>query len=156
VDCIQLVTVAEPIVESAPTASLPCIRCGDCVDACPMHLMPQLLHASHAAQDWPALEKLAVHSCIECARCDSVCPSRIPLATEFRQAKWVLKNQQEERRQTELARQRYQARAARLQEEQQERARQLALRKSSRQLAPEVLKALQTPGQVSSPKSDDA
>ena len=66
---------------------LPCIRCGDCVTACPAHLMPQELHRAVKGQRLDALEDLGLFDCIECGCCDVVCPSHIPLTESFRAGK---------------------------------------------------------------------
>ena len=66
---------------------LPCIRCGDCVTACPAHLMPQELHRAVKGNRLDALEDLGLFDCIECGCCDVVCPSHIPLTENFRAGK---------------------------------------------------------------------
>ncbi len=78
----------------APFASLvrrrawPCIRCGYCVDACPMNLDPQRLGllARNEAFDEMA-EEHHLMDCFECGSCSFVCPSHIPLVHRFRVAK---------------------------------------------------------------------
>ncbi len=66
---------------------LPCIRCGDCAQACPVDLQPQQLHRAASAGDEPALARLRLGDCIECGCCDYVCPSRIPLTARFHVAR---------------------------------------------------------------------
>jgi electron transport complex protein RnfC len=66
----------------------PCIRCGYCVDACPIFLNPSKLgllaeHGRHQsmANDFHLMD------CFECGCCTFVCPSHIPLVQHFRIAK---------------------------------------------------------------------
>lgn len=64
-----------------------CIRCGRCVDACPMFLTPNAFAVcSRNALLDEALD-LDIRSCIECGCCDYVCPSRIPLVHLIRRCK---------------------------------------------------------------------
>ena len=66
---------------------LPCIRCGDCVTACPAHLMPQELYRAVKSERFETLDDLGLFDCIECGCCDVVCPSHIPLTEGFRAGK---------------------------------------------------------------------
>jgi electron transport complex protein RnfC len=65
----------------------PCIRCGQCVESCPVGLEPLNLHKAlkQGAADLAWSEGLGF--CIECGICSFVCPSRVPLAAEFQAAK---------------------------------------------------------------------
>ncbi|MBU0573256.1 MAG: electron transport complex subunit RsxC [Candidatus Margulisbacteria bacterium] len=57
----------------------PCVKCGRCVDHCPMFLVPTRLasYAEHDVNDefddWGGMD------CIECGSCSYVCPANIPL-----------------------------------------------------------------------------
>ena len=62
---------------------MPCIRCGDCIEACPAGLQPQELLMAALTGNTPDLLALGVTECIECGACDYVCPSHIPLTTQF-------------------------------------------------------------------------
>lgn len=64
-----------------------CIRCGRCVDACPMGLEPVLLNRLYKAGDLDQLEKNAAQDCIECGCCLYSCPANVPLLDNIRQAK---------------------------------------------------------------------
>ena len=55
-----------------PTA---CIRCGRCVAACPMHLMPTKLEQAVERQDVEALQSLDIMTCMECGCCSFSCPA---------------------------------------------------------------------------------
>jgi electron transport complex protein RnfC len=76
-------------VEAAPGAGreMPCIRCGRCVAACPMLLMPSQLGTYARIARWDDVERFDVLDCIECGCCGYVCPSRIPLVQLFRLGK---------------------------------------------------------------------
>ena len=69
-----------------------CIRCGKCIDVCPMHLMPIFLHRAQKNGDLEKLEKGHVTDCIECGSCAYNCPAEIPLVQSFRTAKKMLKD----------------------------------------------------------------
>ena len=65
----------------------PCIRCGECGNACPARLLPQDLWIAAKEPDHEALGDWGLDECIECGCCDIVCPSHIPLTQIFRRAK---------------------------------------------------------------------
>lgn len=65
----------------------PCIRCGRCVDVCPMALLPTRLALLAQHQMWDKLEEYGVFDCIECGSCSFTCPSRIPLVQWIRVGK---------------------------------------------------------------------
>ena len=56
--------------------SLPCIRCGRCIDACPMGLSPHNLCNLSSAKLFDECEKYFPFDCIECGACTYVCPSK--------------------------------------------------------------------------------
>ena len=53
-----------------------CIRCGKCVKACPMGLMPLYLRIFSNERDWDMCEKYNAHDCIECGSCSFICPAK--------------------------------------------------------------------------------
>ena len=66
----------------------PCIRCGYCVDACPIFLNPERLGKLAANEEFSLMA--AEHNlmdCFECGSCSFVCPAHIPLVQRFRAAK---------------------------------------------------------------------
>ncbi|UCE87183.1 MAG: electron transport complex subunit RsxC [Deltaproteobacteria bacterium] len=67
---------------SADFQELPCIRCGRCLEACPLFLNPTRLAQLIRAERVDELERYHLSSCFECAACSYACPSRIPLVQE--------------------------------------------------------------------------
>jgi len=65
----------------------PCIRCGRCLEACPMFLNPSRLSLLSRRDDPAALVEHNVMDCCECASCSFVCPSHIPLVQLIRVGK---------------------------------------------------------------------
>lgn len=57
-----------------------CIRCGKCVGACPMGLMPLTLNQDALAGDMAAFEAHNGLDCIMCGSCSFVCPAKRHLA----------------------------------------------------------------------------
>lgn len=70
----------------------PCIRCGACVEACPLSLNPSQLGilAKYEAYDQMA-EVYHLMDCFECGSCAYVCPSHIPLVQYFRLSKSIVR-----------------------------------------------------------------
>ena len=112
-------------VPSGQGPARPCIRCGDCGNACPARLQPQLLHARLQASDGgdlPGALALGLGACIECGACDAVCPSAIPLTGGFVAARQAARLGQHQRLQAEAAKLRFERRVERLQREADEAA----------------------------------
>lgn len=65
----------------------PCIRCGKCVNVCPMGLEPYLLATASAKKMWEKVEKEDITSCIECGSCQFTCPSHRPILDNIRNGK---------------------------------------------------------------------
>ncbi len=64
-----------------------CIRCGKCIGACPMGLMPATLNSDILANDMAAFEANHGLDCIECGSCSYICPAKRHLAQTIRATK---------------------------------------------------------------------
>ncbi len=64
-----------------------CIRCGKCIDACPMGLEPYILNKYSRAGRWDDMEAHKIYDCIECGCCQFTCPAYIPLLDHVRYGK---------------------------------------------------------------------
>ncbi len=69
-----------------------CLRCGRCVNVCPMHLTPIYMHLYAEKRLWRDVENLRIMDCIECGSCQYICPARIPLVHSFRTAKFEIRS----------------------------------------------------------------
>jgi len=69
--------------ETKRKESYPCIRCGRCLDACPVFLNPQLLGQIALAGQYLETEEHHIWDCMLCGCCSYVCPSNIPLSQLF-------------------------------------------------------------------------
>ena len=73
--------------EVSQYSSEPCIRCGRCVEVCPMGILPATISQAVENNRFDWAEDLNVMSCIECGSCSYVCPSRRPLNQHFKRGK---------------------------------------------------------------------
>ncbi|MCR5050740.1 MAG: electron transport complex subunit RsxC [Paludibacteraceae bacterium] len=64
-----------------------CIRCGKCVQACPMGLEPYLLQRLSELEKWDDVENHNVMDCIDCGCCVFTCPAHRPLLDDIRKGK---------------------------------------------------------------------
>lgn len=107
--------------EIAASNQMPCIRCGDCVQACPVGLLP-LEMAAHARKgDAEGAAKLGVEDCIACGSCAYVCTANIPLVQYFNYAKGLLNNAAESKRHNKITRRLAERRKSRLEREAERR-----------------------------------
>ena len=113
------IIVAAPHELAEPAQEYPCIRCGECVEACPARLLPQFLLVACRNADSDAMARLALDACIECGCCDYVCPSHIDLTALFIDAKQRLRDTLQAHERARMARIHSQAREARLAREDQ-------------------------------------
>jgi len=69
-----------------------CIRCGKCIDACPMKLMPVLMYKSLFSGSLEEMKNTNMMDCIECGSCAYTCPASVPLVMAFRSGKLQIRN----------------------------------------------------------------
>lgn len=61
------------------TTEDPCIRCGKCLNVCPVFLMPLKIQQYSLVGKYDEAKKLNIMDCIECGSCSYICPSNRPL-----------------------------------------------------------------------------
>ena len=69
----------------------PCIRCGSCVDKCPMRLNPPAIAKAFDQADGASLYKYRVNLCMECGACVFACPAHQPIVQRHKLAKAMLR-----------------------------------------------------------------
>lgn len=67
-----------------------CIRCGKCIDVCPMRLMPVLMYKALFSNDLDVIKDSHLQDCCECGCCAYNCPAGVPLVLSFRAGKQKL------------------------------------------------------------------
>ena len=69
-----------------------CLRCGKCIDACPMKLMPVLMYKALQTGSVEEMQAVNLMDCIECGSCAYTCPASVPLVLGFRSGKQIIRN----------------------------------------------------------------
>ncbi len=85
-----LVCMTHDPVEDAEIKLTACIRCGRCVRACPVGLVPQMMAEAAKAKEYGRYVKLHGLDCIGCGCCTYICPAKRPLTQLFKQTKPVV------------------------------------------------------------------
>lgn len=128
-NCV-LVTTAEEVKPSTEDA-MPCIRCGSCAEVCPVSLVPQQMYWHAKSKDFDKLQEYNLFDCIECGCCAHVCPSHIPLVQYYRFAKSEIWQQEQDKKKANAAKERHEARQARIDREAAEKAKRAEERKAA-------------------------
>ncbi len=68
-----------------------CIRCGNCVNHCPMHLNPPAIAKAYKNQDYATLKELKPNLCMECGCCSFICPAKRNIVSRHKLAKSALR-----------------------------------------------------------------
>jgi electron transport complex protein RnfC len=64
-----------------------CVRCGKCVDVCPMNLVPAKIAMASRYNDIALSQRFNIMACFECGSCAYTCPAHIPLVQLIRAGK---------------------------------------------------------------------
>lgn len=80
--------------EVKPKQTYPCIKCGHCLDACPVFLNPSSLGILAQASRYEEMVDMHLMDCMLCGCCSYVCPSNIPLSQMFALGKSALRRKQ--------------------------------------------------------------
>lgn len=85
------------------TSNQTCIRCGKCVQNCPVHLMPSYIAQFTKIGDIKSAEEYGAMSCIECGTCSYSCPGCVEIVQYIKEAKIAIKTEHERIAATEAA-----------------------------------------------------
>jgi len=116
--------------EIARRPAMPCIRCGNCVKACPCGLLPLEMASRARIGNFDAAVDFGLMDCIACGSCSYVCPSHIPLVQYFNYAKGALTEKQRALHKQEETRRLAEARSKRMEEQAKARREAMARRKA--------------------------
>ena len=64
-----------------------CVRCGRCVDVCPLRLVPTRIALAVRGGNMELAKKYHLEACCECGCCGYACPAGIPLVQLIREGK---------------------------------------------------------------------
>jgi len=118
--------------EAAAQAAQDCIRCGNCIEACPMGLLPLEMRARVAAGTLAQALDFGLKDCMACGCCAYVCPAHIPLVQYFAHAKGQLAADERAAAKLDATKQLAQQKQDRLAREAREKAEAAARRKAER------------------------
>jgi len=79
------------IKEATPPKTTPCIRCGACLNHCPLRLDPREIARAYKLGSVEDLQTLHVDLCMECGCCSYICPAHRPLVQTNKLAKALLR-----------------------------------------------------------------
>lgn len=73
--------------EVKPAKITPCIRCGKCLEVCPVRLQPLYISSHSLKGNYDRCEEYSALDCVECGACSYICPAKRPLVESIRVAK---------------------------------------------------------------------
>lgn len=74
-------------IDADSTQEVACIKCGRCVDVCPMDLKPLYFSKYADEGNWAGVKEMNVMDCVECRCCEYICSSKIPLVSKIKAGK---------------------------------------------------------------------
>ena len=74
-------------IDTDETKEQPCIKCGRCVDVCPMELSPLYFVKYAKEENWQGMKDMNVMDCVECRCCQYICSSKIPIINSIKAGK---------------------------------------------------------------------
>ena len=77
--------------EADEAVAQPCIKCGRCIDVCPMELAPLRFAKYQDEGNVQGLKDANILDCIECRCCEYICSSKIPLVTKIKLGKTAVR-----------------------------------------------------------------
>ena len=78
-------------IDTDVTDPVACIKCGRCVDVCPMELSPLYFAKFADEQNWQGMKDKHVMDCVECRCCEFICSSKIPIVTKIKAGKLAVR-----------------------------------------------------------------
>ena len=78
-------------IEPDETKEQPCIKCGRCVDVCPMELSPLYFVKYAKDENWQGMKDMNVMDCVECRCCQYICSSKIPIINSIKAGKGAVR-----------------------------------------------------------------
>lgn len=75
-----LLLTGDELPQTRPSA---CLRCGRCIDACPMSLAPLAMFAELKNDGFAKAQRQGLNACLLCGSCSYVCPAALPLTQFF-------------------------------------------------------------------------
>ncbi|MBU0710262.1 MAG: electron transport complex subunit RsxC [Candidatus Omnitrophica bacterium] len=72
--------------EVKPLVEALCVRCGRCVEYCPVGLMPCMIGMASEKEKWDLAKAYGCLDCMECGLCNYICPQRKDLLQSIKKA----------------------------------------------------------------------
>ena len=119
--------------EVAASDAKACIRCGRCVTACPVGLLPLEMMSRIRAGQLDGAVGYGLKDCISCGSCSYSCPSEIPLVQYFKYATSELVARQQAIHKSEQTKRLADEKIARIERHKQEQAALAAERRAKLQ-----------------------
>ncbi len=77
-------------IDTDHSTPVECIKCGRCVDVCPMELSPLYFAKLADEENWQGMLERNVRDCVECRSCEYICSSKIPLVSKIKAGKGAI------------------------------------------------------------------